>query len=109
MKSLSERRDIYVILFLVIFIIAVYWQVISHDFLNYDDNKYVVENSYVLRGLSWDGLVWAFSSVHASNWHPLTWLSHMLDIELFGLNPGWHHLVNVLFHIFSTLLLFYLL
>jgi tetratricopeptide (TPR) repeat protein len=89
--------------------IAVYWQVGGNDFVNYDDNVYVTNNRQVKMGLSWETVRWAFTSYDASNWHPLTWLSHMLDIQLFGMKAGGPHLVNVGFHIFNTLLLFWLL
>ena len=78
-------------------------------FVNYDDQDYVTENSVVQKGLTWTGIKWAFTTGHASNWHPLTWLSHMADCELFGLNPGAHHLVNVLFHTVNAVLLLLLL
>jgi tetratricopeptide (TPR) repeat protein len=78
-------------------------------FVNYDDNDYVTANPPVQQGLTWAGVKWAFTTYHASNWHPLTWISHMLDCTLFGLNPGGHHLVNVLFHTANTVLLFGLL
>jgi Flp pilus assembly protein TadD len=80
-----------------------------HPFLYFDDNRYVTENPVVQAGLSWRGLGWAFTTLHASNWHPLTWLSHMLDVQLFGLNPGGHHLVNVAFHAANAALLFLVL
>jgi tetratricopeptide (TPR) repeat protein len=89
--------------------LLVYAQVGGHEFLYYDDNMYVTENPPVQGGLSWSGIVWAFTAMHAGNWHPLTWLSHMLDVQLFGLSPGAHHLVNVLFHAASTVLLFLVL
>ena len=75
-------------------------------FINYDDNDYVTANPPVQAGLSWTGVTWAFTTWHADNWHPLTWISHMADCSLFGLNPGGHHLVNVLFHTANTVLLF---
>jgi len=82
----------------------------AHDgFVNYDDNDYVTDNPAVRAGLTWSGLQWAFRTGHAGNWHPLTWLSHMLDCELFGLNPGAHHFVNVLFHVVNVVSLFALL
>jgi Tfp pilus assembly protein PilF len=89
--------------------IAVFWQVGNHEFISFDDNDYVTENRYVQDGLTLKGIVWAFSGPHAHNWHPLTWLSHMLDCQLFGLKPGRHHLVNLLFHVANTLLLFLVL
>jgi tetratricopeptide (TPR) repeat protein len=89
--------------------IAVYWQAGSNGFVNYDDNVYITSNRQVKMGLSWETVRWAFTSYDASNWHPLTWLSHMLDIQLFGMKAGGHHLVNVGFHVVNTLLLFWLL
>ncbi len=100
------RRDLAVCLLLVLCTAAVYAQTFRHPFIPYDDNEYVYENPHVLRGLTWEGVGWALTSLRASNWHPLTWLSHMLDCELFGLRPGYHHLVNVLLHILNSLLLY---
>ncbi len=91
---------------LSVLVVSVYWGVGDHGFVNIDDDLYVYENPAVLRGLSLDGVSWAFRSTHAFNWHPLTWLSHMLDVELFGPSPGWHHRVNVLYHLLNTVLLF---
>src|SRR6185369_11614228 len=70
---------------------------------------YVTDNPTVEAGLTAEGVVWAFTRSHAANWHPLTWLSHMLDVELFGLDAGAHHVTNVLLHLVSSLLLFTLL
>jgi hypothetical protein len=89
--------------------LAVFWQVGSNGFLTYDDDGYVTENAVVRAGLTGHGLVWAFSAAHEANWHPLTWLAHMLDCQLFGLDPRGHHLMNLLFHTLNTLLLFFLL
>ena len=100
------RREGVVCLFLVIAILAVYWQVGNHEFVNYDDNDYITENQHVQAGLTLKSIVWAFTSTHASNWHPLTWLSHMLDCQIYGLNPGGHHFTNVFFHILNSILLF---
>jgi len=85
---------------------AVFAPVLGHGFLHFDDGIYVTENPAVRAGLTWPGVRWAFSSVHHSNWTPLTWLSHMLDVELFGLAPAGHHLVNVLLHVSNAVLLF---
>ncbi len=74
--------------------------------VNFDDPRYVFENPHVRDGLTLDGVAWAFTAFHAGNWHPVTWLSHMLDVELFGLVPGRHHLVNAVLHGAATLLLF---
>jgi len=106
-KRLQIRPDLLISLFLVIAVLAVYWQVRNHDFINFDDDLYVTINPHVQTGLTLDSIIWAFTSTHAANWHPLTWLSHMLDCRIYGMNPGQHHLTNVLFHILNTLLLFF--
>jgi len=85
---------------------AVYWPVLHYGFVVVDDRTYVIDNPHVRGGLTLRDLAWAFTAHYAANWHPVTWLSHMLDCQLFGLNAGPHHLVNVLLHIASTLLLF---
>lgn len=94
---------------LALLTVAVYARVGGFDFVNLDDPLYVYQNEQVKEGLGWAGIAWAFSTFHASNWHPLTWLSHMADVELFGVNAGAHHLVNLLLHLANTLLLFALL
>jgi tetratricopeptide (TPR) repeat protein len=86
-----------------------FFQVATHGFIRFDDNRYLTDNAIVQRGLSWPGLVWAFTTLHASNWHPLTWLSHMLDVQLFGMAPGPMHLVNAAFHAANAGLLFVVL
>ena len=91
---------------LVLAVIVLYAPVAGHDFVNFDDGAYVYENAMVRAGLTWEGAKWAFDSVHSSNWHPLTWLSHMLDSHFFGLDAGKHHLVSVLFHAANAALLF---
>jgi tetratricopeptide (TPR) repeat protein len=91
-------------LLLILAIVAVFWPVKNFPFVSLDDNEYVTENPQVLNGLSLSSVVWAFTTKRCSNWHPLTWLSHMLDIELYGLNPGGHHLTNLFFHLANTLL-----
>jgi len=83
-----------------------YAPVRHHEFVNFDDPEYVVDNRHVTGGLSIDAVVWAFRAVHSANWHPLTWLSHMLDCELFGLDPGAHHVTSAVLHGVATLLLF---
>ena len=93
-------------LFLVLATLAVYGQVLNYQFVNYDDDLYITDNPTVQNGLTRDGLGLAFTSSYAGLWHPLTMLSHMLGCELFGLNPGGHHLINLLFHIANALLLF---
>jgi len=89
--------------------VAVYAPIAGHEFVNYDDNLYVTENPHVQQGLTAESVRWAFSTCHASNWHPLTWWSHMLDVELFGLWAGGHHLSSLALHLLNALLLFALL
>jgi tetratricopeptide (TPR) repeat protein len=85
---------------------AVFWPVATHEFIVFDDDVYVADNPWVQRGLGWAGVAWAFSATRAANWHPLTWLSHMLDCELFGLNPAGHHLIGLLLHMAAAVVLF---
>jgi len=89
--------------------LAAYWPVRWNDFVQYDDPDYVAANPHVQQGLTWDGARWAFRTCHAANWHPLTWLAHMVDCQLFGLNPAGHHLSSLFWHVLNTLLLFALL
>ncbi len=103
------RRFFVVVAVLIVTTLAVYWPVRNHEFINLDDNVYLTNNPIVKRGLTFKNITWALTSGHASNWHPLTWISHMLDVELYGLEPGRHHMTSVLFHILSTLMLFILL
>ena len=102
----NVRLGIWICFSLVISILCIYWQVRHFSFVNYDDPQYVTANYAVQAGLAFENIRWAFTAVHANNWHPLTWLSHMLDCQIYGLDPGRHHLTNVLFHILNTLLLF---
>ncbi len=90
-------------------IAAAYWPVIHFGFIGYDDPSYVTENGRVKAGLNWSNVLWALRTGEASNWHPLTWMSHMLDVQLFGLRPGAHHLINLLLHLVNSLLLLLLL
>jgi protein O-mannosyl-transferase len=106
-EFIIKHRNILVCLFLVMATLAVYWQVQNFHFVNFDDGKYIYENHHVQEGLTLKSITWAFTTFHASNWHPLTWLSHMLDYQFYGMNPGWHHLTNLFFHIANTLLLFF--
>jgi tetratricopeptide (TPR) repeat protein len=95
--------------FLVLAVVGVFGQTVRHDFVNYDDNKYVYKNPQVTKGGTIAGLAWAFTSRQASNWHPLTWLSHMLDGRLYGLAPGGHHVTNIVLHAVTAILLFLVL
>jgi hypothetical protein len=94
---------------LVVLTAGVFGRVAGFDFVAYDDDVYVYENPHVRTGLSLEGVRWAFTTLRSGHWHPLTWLSHMLDCELFGLSPGPHHLSSVFLHLLNALLLFGLL
>ena len=109
--SLKKNQLFAVIcLALALVTLAVYWPVTHNAFINYDDDQYITGNPHITSGLTWPNVVWAFQSGELANWHPLTWISHMVDCELiWKLNPGGHHLTNLLFHIANTLLLFLLL
>jgi len=104
----ERQRTLGLCLVLAAITFAVFGQTLHHQFVNYDDNKYVYDNPMVARGLTLNGAAWAFS-FHAHNWHPLTWLSHMLDCQLYGLQPGGHHLTNVLLHTGTVIALFLVL
>jgi tetratricopeptide (TPR) repeat protein len=108
-KTANKYQTILICCFLAISTAAVYWQVLSSDFVNFDDQIYVTENSHVQKGLTAENLVWAFASYDVAYWHPLTWLSHMLDCELFGLKAGGHHLTSLILHIANSLLVFWVL
>lgn len=94
---------------IVIATVALYYPVGSHPFLNYDDDIYVLHNPQVQAGLSWETVKWAFTSLYASNWHPLTWLSHALDFQMFNLDAGRHHEMSLLLHVINVVLLFWVL
>ena len=96
-------------LLLVILVFALYYPARTHPFVNYDDNLYVTENEQVKEGLTWDTVTWAMTTYEAGNWHPLTWLSHALDFQLYGMNPAGHHETSLLLHALNTLLVFWVL
>lgn len=100
---------ILIVLLLTIAVMGTYWPVQKYDFVNFDDDEYVFNNPHVKTGLTLKNVVWAFTKGYAANWHPLTWISHMVDCEFFGLNAGGHHLINLYIHLANTLLLFFLL
>ena len=102
----APRTALWISVALVVATLAVYSPVRHFVFVNYDDPDYVTGNPHVLGGLSVAGIGWALTSFDAANWHPLTWLSHMTDVQLFGAVPGWHHLTNVVLHTLAALLLF---
>src|SRR5438552_3008321 len=97
-----------VILLIAITVFA-YTPVWQNGFINFDDQQYLSDNPYVTGGLTWQGIKWAFTTGYAANWHPLTWLSHMLDVQFFGLSARAQHLTSLVLHIANTLLLFGLL
>jgi Tfp pilus assembly protein PilF len=108
-QSAFRGNALWICLALIAVNLIVYAPLGHHGFVSFDDGDYVSENPMVAGGLTWHGVSWALTTGYASNWHPLTWLSHMLDVELYGLNTGPHHLTNELLHIANTLLLFGLL
>ena len=105
----SHLRTFLLSLLLVLPTFAIYYPVHTHAFSRLDDYMYVIDNVHVRDGLSWKTVVWAFTALNMANWIPLSWLSHALDYQLFGLNPAGHHLVNVLFHALDVVLLFWVL
>lgn len=90
----------------IVLLLLLYAQTRSFDYVHFDDVDYIVKNSAVRSGLSLDGVRWAFTSFYASNWHPLTWLSHMADVSLFGIDPGWAHIHNMVLHGLNGLLVY---
>jgi len=106
---MGERLAVRLMLVLFAVTLALYAPAIQHDFLMYDDNPYVVDNPQIQRGLDAECWRWAWTTFHCSNWHPLTWLSHLLDSRLYGLDPRGHHLTSVLLHVANTVLLFVVL
>ena len=104
-----RRTDLVILLGLAVVTIGIYAQVIGHQFITLDDPTYIRENPVVNRGVTLAGLAWAFTTFYVANWHPLTWISHMIDCQLFGTNAGRHLLVNALIHAANTLLIFYFL
>lgn len=105
-KGNGERWRLPLALILISLVtVVVYWPVLHNGFIDYDDDAYVTMNRMVRQGITLNGFIWSFSSFHAGNWHPLTWISHMLDIQLFGLNPLGHHAVSLTLHLANSLLL----
>jgi len=104
------RANLLVCLFLGLITLAVYWQTINHGFV-WDDHDYITKNHHIQSGLTLRSIAWSFSFKDKGKtyWHPLTWLSHILDCQLYGLNPGMHHLTNLIFHVASSILLFLVL
>ena len=109
MKAPLAQHKLLFSLLLGLLLVLAYWPATRCGFVDFDDSDYVTDNPQVQAGLTWGGVAWAFRTSHASNWHPLTWLSHMLDAQLYDLRPAGHHLTSLLFHLANTLLLFLLL
>jgi Flp pilus assembly protein TadD len=107
--TLSRRQTWLICLGLTLAVLAAYAPLWRAGFITYDDPAYVTANPYVQAGLSWNGMVWALTTEDAGNWHPLTWISHMLDFQLYGMNPTGHHLTSVALHLANSILLFLLL
>lgn len=106
LEKISEKWRLPLALVLITTVtVAVYWPVLHNGFIDYDDPDYVTLNMAVRQGITLKGLAWSFTAFHAGNWHPLTWLSHMLDVQLFGMNPVGHHAVSLLFHVINALIL----
>lgn len=101
----TKRRDIWVCILLTAAIAAVFLQLPGHDFVDFDDGMYVTRNPQVRNGLTLEGIMWSFGLYDSPYWQPLTWISHMLDCQLFGLDPGMHHLTNLVLHLANSLLL----
>ncbi len=100
------RPHSFIVLLLSLLTIIVFWRSLSNGFVNYDDDVYVYENPHIQQGMTCNDIRWAFTSFYEANWHPLTWLSHMLDYRVFGLDPRGHHFINLLLHLLNVLLLF---
>jgi tetratricopeptide (TPR) repeat protein len=108
-QASNKLYSLVIYLILALAIIIAFEQVCRNQFVGYDDDVYVTENPQVKGGITRESVIWAFTTAHSANWHPLTWLSHMLDCDFFELNPLGHHLSSLLFHIANTLLLFWVL
>jgi tetratricopeptide (TPR) repeat protein len=106
--SMSRRSRVAAGLALALLTIGAYARVAGNGFIDFDDQAYVSSNPMVQAGLTWRGIAWAFTTSRSANWHPLTWISHMLDVQVYGMNAGGHHLTSLALHVASTLLLFYL-
>jgi tetratricopeptide (TPR) repeat protein len=102
----SDRVDLFVAAAVAVATLAVYGQVASHQFIGFDDQMYIQNNPMVTAGLTWKGIVWALTTFYDSNWHPLAWIAHMVDVQMFGLDAGKHLLVNTLIHAANSVLLF---
>ena len=102
----KQNADRLVFFTLAALVLVIYYQTVGFSFINFDDNQYVYDNPIVLSGINSESFKWAFTAFHSANWHPLTWLSHALDAQFFGLNAGGHHATNIIFHIINSILAF---
>ncbi len=109
MVGSSSVKTSLIVLGLALLVLAAYGRVGQYTFVDLDDSEYIYENPQVRAGLTFHGAAWAFTTTHAANWHPLTWLSHMADVQMFGLEAGWHHWANVLIHALNAILLYLVL
>ena len=103
---MNKKFKYLIVILLILISFIAFGRIVANDFINFDDDIYITGNNYIKSGINTESIKWAFTSSHAANWHPLTWLSHMLDWQLFGANASGHHLVNLLLHIGSAILLF---
>ena len=103
---MNKKFKYLIVILLILISFIAFGRIMANDFINFDDDIYITGNNYIKSGINTESIKWAFTSSHAANWHPLTWLSHMLDWQLFGANASGHHLVNLLLHIGSAILLF---
>ncbi len=108
-RASLRRTDWLLCLTLALTTVVLYERCLSNDFINFDDRTYITENGHLRSGVTLETVHWAFTTYYAGNWHPLTWLSHALDVQVFGLNPAGHHAVNVLLHALNAVLVFLLL
>ncbi len=105
----QDRNKLIIIFSIIILSLICFYQNVYHEFVNYDDISFVVANSHVSDGLSFKNIFWSFTTTHMAIWHPITWFSHIMDCQVFGLNPGGHHLMSILLHILNSILLFLIL
>ena len=102
----KQNAELIVFSVLTLLVLVIYAQTVGFSFINLDDNLYIFDNLTIQKGLNWETVRWAFNDFRIANWHPVTWLSHALDVEIFGLNAGGHHATNIVFHLLNTILSF---
>jgi len=106
--GINQHKELLVALLLAAAVLAVYWSVQDFDFIEFDDNAYISENRHIMDGFTCEAVTWALKDIHTGYWHPLTWMSHVLDYKLFRMNAGGHHWTSVLLHLANTILLFFI-